>query len=70
MQELIDHFRLIQEADLSYPIILCSEARTIDAMQQVAKAKMMKLNLLQAVKFKLILQLDFIGVDENDLSCD
>ena len=24
-QELIDHFQLVQEADLSYPIILCSE---------------------------------------------
>lgn len=69
-QELIDHFQLVQEADLSYPIILCPEGRIMDGMHRVVKAKMMNLNAVLAVQFELMPQPQFINVDEDDLSYD
>ena len=65
--ELIQHFKLVEEADLRYPIILCPEGRIMDGMHRVAKAKMMNLNALQAVKFEVMPQPSFINVDEGDL---
>ena len=69
-QELIDHFQLVQQADLSYPIILCPEGRIMDGMHRVAKAKMMNLQKLQAVQFEVMPEPHFINVDEDDLSYD
>ena len=65
-QELINHFQLVQEADLSYPIILCPEGRIMDGMHRMAKAKMMNLQKLQAVQFEVMPQPSFINVDEGD----
>ena len=67
-QELIDHFQLVQEADLSYPIILCSEGRIMDGMHRVAKAKLQNLPSIHAVRFGATPEPDFINVDENDLN--
>ena len=69
-QKLIHHFQLIQEAELSYPIILCPEGRVMDGMHRVAKAKMLNLSCIAAVQFTIMPQPDFINVDEDDLSYD
>ena len=69
-QDLIDHFQVIQQADLSYPIILCPEARIMVGLHRVAKAKMMNLQNLQAVQFEVMPEPHFINVDEDDLSYD
>ncbi len=46
--DIANHAKLIYEADLSYPIILCSEGRLMDGMHRVCKAfmKVMKQFLL------------------------
>ena len=69
-QELINHFQLVQQADLSYPIILCPEGRIMDGMHRVAKAKMTNLNAVKAVRFEVMPEPHFINVDEDDLSYD
>lgn len=69
-QDLINHFQLVQETDLSYPIILCPERRVMDGMHRVAKAKMLNLSSICAVQFTIMPQPDFINVDEDDLSYD
>ena len=69
-QELINHFQLVQEADLIYRIILHPERRIMDGMHRKKKKKMMNLNALQAVKFEVMPQPHFINVDEDDLSYD
>ena len=69
-QELIHHFQLIQETELSYPIMLCPEGRVMDGMHRVAKAKMLNLSCIAAVQFTIMPQPDFINVDEDDLSYD
>ena len=70
--ELLEHFKLVGEAYLSYPIILCPEGRVMDGMHRVAKAKMLNLSFIGAVQFTIMPQPDFINVDEDedDLSYD
>lgn len=50
-QDIIDHMILIQEADLSYPIIICSQGRIMDGMHRVGKAKILGEVKICAVQF-------------------
>ena len=38
VRRIIDHVRLMQEVDLSYPVILGSDGRVMDGMHRVARA--------------------------------
>ncbi|AXQ21310.1 hypothetical protein BEN71_04045 [Acinetobacter wuhouensis] len=69
-QEIIDHIQLVQDADLKYPIIVCAEGRVMDGMHRVAKAKLQGQLTIQAVKFEVTPQPDFINVDADDLNYD
>lgn len=69
-QEIIDHIQLVQDADLKYPIIVCADGRLMDGMHRVAKAKLQGQLTLQAVKFEVTPQPDFINVDADDLNYD
>ena len=51
-QQLIEHFKLIQNADLNYPIILCPNGRMMDGMHRLAKAQMQNLSHISAVQFE------------------
>ncbi|WP_089606016.1 hypothetical protein [Acinetobacter piscicola] len=66
-QQIIEHFQLIQEADLSYPIILCEAGRVMDGMHRVAKAQLMSLSTIQVVQFQITPQPDFTNIDEDEL---
>ena len=66
-QDIINHMLLIQEADLSYPIIICSQGRIMDGMHRVGKAKILGKDKICAVQFDKDPQPDYINVDENDL---
>lgn len=69
-QQIIEHFKLIQEADLSYPIILCEAGRVMDGMHRVAKAQLMNLSTIQAVQFQNTPEPDFININEDELDYD
>lgn len=69
-QDIIDHMILIQEADLSYPIILCSQGRIMDGMHRVGKAKILGKVKICAVRFDKDPQPDYINVEEDELSYD
>jgi ParB-like chromosome segregation protein Spo0J len=69
-QEIIEHMQLILEADLSYPIILCSQGRLMDGMHRVAKAKILGKDLISVVQFDVDPKPDFINIDEDDLTYD
>ena len=62
--------QLIQQADLTYPIILCSQGRLMDGMHRVGKAKILGKDTISAVQFEIDPQADFINVDENYLIYD
>lgn len=69
-QQIIEHFQLIQTADLSYPIILCEAGRVMDGMYRVAKAQLMNLSTIQAVQFQNTPEPDFININEDELDYD
>ncbi|MEB3793295.1 hypothetical protein [Acinetobacter sp. IK40] len=66
-QQIIEHFQLMQDADLSYPIILCAEGRVMDGMHRVAKASLLGHGDILAVQFEHTPEPDFINVDEEEL---
>lgn len=69
-QQILEHFQLVQDADLSYPIILCAEGRVMDGMHRVAKASLLEHGDILAVQFEQTPEPDFINVDENELDYD
>lgn len=69
-QQIIEHIQLVQDADLSYPIILCAEGRVMDGMHRVAKARLLKQTDILALRFEQTPLPDFINVDEDDLDYD
>ncbi|WP_202741918.1 hypothetical protein [Acinetobacter calcoaceticus] len=69
-QDIINHMLLIQEADLSYPIIICSQGRIMDGMHRVGKAKILGKVKICTVQFVEDPQPDYINVDENALNYD
>lgn len=66
-QQIIEHVQLIQDADLSYPIILCAQGRVMDGMHRVAKASLLQHTEIFAVQFEQTPEPDFLNMDEDDL---
>ena len=62
-----DHARLIEQTDLSYPIILSSSGRIMDGMHRVAKAYMLGYTSIDAVQFDIDPEPDYIDVPIEDL---
>jgi len=65
-----EHARLIQETDLSYPIILSAEGRVMDGMHRVAKAYMKGHESIEAVQFDVTPEPDYVGVEVEELPYD
>jgi hypothetical protein len=66
-REVAEHARLIQEADLSFPVILSSDGRIMDGMHRVLKATMEGRSHVPAVRFRSDPTPDYIGVDPESL---
>ena len=69
-QEIIEHMQLVQAADLTYPIILCSQGRVMDGMHRVAKAKLRGQDKIDAVQFENDPAPHFVKVNADDLIYD
>lgn len=69
-KDIIEHMKLVNEASLDYPIILCSEGRIIDGMHRVAKAILLGHTHIKAVRFKDPMTPDYINVDLDSLPYD
>ncbi len=67
---VLEHARLIEEADLSFPIILSSDGRVMDGMHRVAKAALKGFTSIEAVQFKCDPDPDFIGLGPDELPYD
>lgn len=66
-ESIAQHSKLIFEADLSYPIILCPEGRIMDGMHRVCKAYIHGHDTVLAVKFGELPEPDYIGKQPNEL---
>ncbi len=67
---IIDHARMINEADLNFPIILSSDGRLMDGMHRVGKAVLSGVTSIEAVRFELDPDPDHIGVGPDELPCE
>ena len=67
---ITDHARLIQAADISFPIILSSDGRVMDGMHRVAKALLLGRATIEAVQFIVDPDPDFRNVRPEDLPSD
>ena len=67
---VIGHARLIDAADLSFPIILSSDGRVMDGMHRVGKAALLGRSSIEAVQFTHDPEPDYVGVHPDDLPYD
>ncbi len=66
-RDIAEHARLIEEADLNYPIIMCSKHRVMDGMHRVLKAMNLGEQSIEAVVFEKDPEPDYTDVLPNDL---
>jgi hypothetical protein len=53
VRKVVDHIRLVQDADLRFPIILGADGRVMDGMHRVARALLAGQRTIKAVQFKV-----------------
>jgi len=51
VRRVVEHLRFVQEADLSYPIILAANGRVMDGMHRIARAILEGHSTIKAVQF-------------------
>lgn len=66
-RSLVAHVRLMDEADLQYPIILAADGTVMDGMHRVAKAVRTGLRDIEAVQFVEDPPHDHVGQRPEDL---
>jgi len=66
---LADHMALVQQADLTYPILLCADGRLMDGMHRLVKVLLEQRSHVQAVRFPVTPAPDYINVSADDLPC-
>jgi hypothetical protein len=67
---LVEHVRLIEAADLTFPIILSATGAVMDGMHRVAKAALQGRDTIEAVQFDEDPEPDHIGLGPDDLPYD
>ena len=66
-RKVLEHMRLIDEVDLSYPIILGADGRVMDGMHRVARALLIGADAITAVQFETDPEPDYVGCRPEDL---
>lgn len=64
---IADHLRLVNQTDLSHPVLLCQDGRLMDGMHRVVKALCLGHDSITAVRLSPTPPSDFINVDLADL---
>lgn len=61
------HFKLMMEADLQYPIILCADNRVMDGMHRVTKALALGHTEIRCVRFRDTPAPDYTDIEPGDV---
>lgn len=69
-RDVIEHAKLIEAADLSFPIILSSNGSVMDGMHRVAKAVLLRRTTIEAVQFSDDPDPDYVDVHPSELPYD
>lgn len=64
---VVQHMSLIEEADLSHPVILSSDGRVMDGMHRVAEALLSGREHVEAVQFVCDPEPDYVSVAPEEL---
>lgn len=67
---LLQHVKLIEDADLSFPIVLSASGAVMDGMHRVAKAALQGRHGIEAVQFDEDPEPDHVGPGPADLAYD
>ncbi|MDP9100781.1 MAG: hypothetical protein M3N21_01320 [Actinomycetota bacterium] len=67
VRALVDHVRLMEEADLSFPILLDPEGRVMDGMHRVAQALRMGRSSITARRLVTLPPPDYVGIEPDNL---
>lgn len=67
---MVEHIRLLEAADLSFPIILSADGRVMDGMHRVTKALLQGRDFIDAVQFREDPPPDHVGLGPDDLPYD
>ncbi len=70
VRSVVEHMRLIEQADLSYAIILDPEGRIMDGMHRVAKALLLGHPTVDAKRLTSLPAPDYTDVQPDDLPYD
>jgi hypothetical protein len=66
-KDMPEHVKLIEEADLSFPIILSSSGAVMDGRHRVAKAVLLGRTEVEAVQFDEDPEPDYVGRGPEEL---
>jgi hypothetical protein len=66
-RNLLEHVRLMDEADLSFPIILAADGSVMDGRHRIAKAARAGYSDIEAVQFEVDPPPDHVGKGPDDL---
>lgn len=69
-KSITDHFKLVLNCSLDYPIILAANGSIMDGMHRVCKAYLNNQKLIKAVKFNITPEPDFIDILPEELPYD
>lgn len=64
------HMRLVEAADLAWPIIMGPDGRVMDGMHRVVKALLAGRRSVPARRLPVMPGPDHVGVDPDDLPCE
>jgi len=70
VRNITEHFRLIQDVDPSYPIILGPDSRVMDGMHRIAKALLEDKVTIRAVRLRELPDPDYRGCRPEELPYD
>jgi 8-oxo-dGTP pyrophosphatase MutT (NUDIX family) len=70
VRAVIDHVRLIDAADPSYPVILGPDGRVMDGMHRIARAVLAGLDSIDAVRLRSLPPPDYRNCSPDDLPYD
>lgn len=70
VRAVVEHARLIDEADLSYPIIIDPQGGVMDGMHRVGKALLIGQTTISAKRLPILPSPDYVDVQPEDLPYD
>jgi len=66
-RKVLEHMKLIEEVDLSHPIILAADGRVMDGMHRVARALLEGHETIEAIQFETDPEPDHVGKSPSEL---